>query len=53
MKRCNITLFLAKSLLKKVKTIAASREKSLSEFWRESLEEKGGEAKRYTRTRER
>jgi metal-responsive CopG/Arc/MetJ family transcriptional regulator len=53
MERQNITLSLPKSLLKKVKAVAASREKSLSEFLRESLEEKVREANGYSRARER
>jgi len=37
MKKQNVTLFLPKSLSKKVKIIAASKEKSMSELLRESL----------------
>jgi metal-responsive CopG/Arc/MetJ family transcriptional regulator len=47
MNRQNVTLSLPTSLLKKAKVIAASREKSLSEFLRESLEEKVREANGY------
>jgi Arc/MetJ-type ribon-helix-helix transcriptional regulator len=51
--RQNVTLSLPKSLLRKAKVVAASREKSLSEFLRESLEEKVREANGYKRARER
>ncbi len=40
MERKNVTLSLPKLLLKKAKMIAASEDKSLSEFLKESLEEK-------------
>ena len=53
MDRQNVTLSLPKSLLKKAKVIAASREKSLSELLRESLEEKVREANGYKRARQR
>jgi len=53
MNRQNVTLSLPKSLLKKAKVIAASREKSLSELLRESLEEKVREANGYKKARER
>ena len=53
MDRQNVTLSLPKSLLRKAKVVAASREKSLSEFLRESLEEKVREANGYKRARER
>ncbi|MFH1626221.1 MAG: CopG family transcriptional regulator [Pseudomonadota bacterium] len=53
MDRQNVTLSLPKSLLKKAKIIAASRDKSLSEFLRESLEEKVREANGYKKARER
>jgi predicted transcriptional regulator len=52
MDRQNVTLSLPKSLLKKAKVIAASREKSLSELLRESLEEKVREANGYKRARQ-
>ncbi|MEW6616192.1 MAG: CopG family transcriptional regulator [Thermodesulfobacteriota bacterium] len=51
MDRQNITLSLPKSLLKKAKIIAASKEKSLSEFLRESLEEKVRGANGYKKAR--
>ncbi|RLB21781.1 MAG: CopG family transcriptional regulator, partial [Deltaproteobacteria bacterium] len=44
MERQNVTLSLPKLLLKKAKVIAASREKSLSDLLRESLEQKVREA---------
>jgi metal-responsive CopG/Arc/MetJ family transcriptional regulator len=53
MNRQNVTLSLPISLLKKAKVIAASREKSLSEFLRESLEEKVREANGYKKARRR
>lgn len=53
MERQNVTLSLPKSLLKKAKVIAATRDKSLSEFLRESLEEKVRDATGYKRARER
>jgi metal-responsive CopG/Arc/MetJ family transcriptional regulator len=53
MERQNVTLSLPKSLLKKVKVVASRREQSLSEFLRESLEEKVREADGYKRARER
>lgn len=53
MNRQNVTLSLPKSLLKKAKIIAASREKSLSELLRESLEEKVREANGYKKARQR
>jgi metal-responsive CopG/Arc/MetJ family transcriptional regulator len=52
MNRQNVTLSLPKSLLKKAKVIAASREKSLSELLRESLEEKVREANGYKKARQ-
>jgi hypothetical protein len=51
MERQNITLSLPKSLLRKAKVIAASNEKSLSEFLKESLEEKVREANGYKKAR--
>lgn len=53
MNRQNVTLSLPTSLLKKAKVIAARREKSLSEFLRESLEEKVREANGYKKARQR
>jgi hypothetical protein len=53
MDRQNVTLSLPKSLLKKAKIIAASKEKSLSEFLRESLEEKVRGANGYKKAKER
>jgi metal-responsive CopG/Arc/MetJ family transcriptional regulator len=51
MERQNITLSLPKALLKKAKVVAASHEKSLSEFLKESLEEKVREANGYKKAR--
>ena len=48
-----ITLSLPKSLLKKAKAIASSKEKSLSELIRESLEERIREATGYGNAKER
>ena len=53
MERQNVMLSLPKLLLKKAKVIAASREKSLSELLRESLEEKVREANGYKKARQR
>lgn len=53
MERQNVTLSLPKSLLKKAKVVAASRDKSLSQFLRESLEEKVTDATGYKRAKER
>jgi len=53
MERQNVTLSLPKSLLKKAKALAASKEKSLSELMRESLEERVKEAAGYQRAKER
>ena len=53
MNRQNVMLSLPVSLLKKAKIIAASREKSLSEFLKESLEEKVREANGYKKARQR
>ena len=53
MNRQNVTLSLPKSLLQKAKAVAANKEKSLSEFLRESLEEKVKVATGYTRAKER
>ncbi|MBF0557404.1 MAG: ribbon-helix-helix protein, CopG family [Nitrospirae bacterium] len=40
MERQNVTLSLPKALLRKAKAVAAEEDKSLSEFIRESLDEK-------------
>ncbi len=53
MNKQNVTLSLPKTLLKKAKLAAVSKEKSLSEFLRESLEEKVGEATGYKKAKER
>ncbi len=53
MERQNVTLSLPKSLLKKAKTLAAKKDKSLSVLLKESLEEKIGEATGYNKARER
>ena len=51
MDRQNVTLSLPKSLLKKAKIVAASREKSLSELLKESLEDKVREATGYKKAK--
>lgn len=53
MERQNVTLSLPKSLLKKAKALAASKEKSLSVLLKESLEEKINEATGYNQARDR
>jgi metal-responsive CopG/Arc/MetJ family transcriptional regulator len=53
MERQNVTLSLPKELLKKAKAMAASKEKSLSELLRESLEEKIKEATGYKKAKNR
>lgn len=53
MKRQNVTLSLPKSLLKKAKVFAASRDKSLSELLRKSLEEKVTESTNYKKAKKR
>ncbi len=53
MNRQNVTLSLPKSLLKKAKMIAVSKEKSLSELLKESLEEKVREATGYRKAKQR
>jgi hypothetical protein len=53
MEKQNVTLSLPKELLKKAKAIAASKDKSLSELLRESLEQKIKEATGYKRARDR
>jgi len=40
MEKQNVTLSLPKALLRKAKAVAAEEDKSLSEFFRESLDEK-------------
>jgi len=51
MNKQNVTLSLPKSLLKKAKMFASSREKSLSELIRESIEEKIREATGYDKAK--
>jgi metal-responsive CopG/Arc/MetJ family transcriptional regulator len=53
MERQNVTLSLPKELLKKAKAMAASKEKSLSELLRESLEAKIKEATGYKKAKDR
>jgi len=53
MERQNVTLSLPKTLLKKAKALAASKEKSLSVLLKESLEEKINEASGYNQARDR
>lgn len=53
MEKQNVTLSLPKALLKKAKMLAASRDESLSEFLRGSLESKVREASGYSRARTR
>ena len=53
MERQNVTLSLPKSLLKKAKALAASKEQSLSVLLKESLEEKINEASGYNQARDR
>ena len=53
MERQNVTLSLPKELLKRAKAMAASKEKSLSELLRESLEEKIKEATGYKKAKNR
>ena len=53
MERQNITLSLPKSLLKKAKVMAVKKDKSLSEFFREFLEEKIWEDTGYAKARDR
>lgn len=53
MERQNVTLSLPKSLLRKAKVIAASKEKSLSELLREAIEEKVMEDAGYKKARKR
>ncbi len=53
MNRQNVTLSLPKSLLKKAKILAASRDESLSELLRESLEMRIREATGFKKARTR
>ncbi len=53
MERQNVTLSMPKPLLRKAKVLAASREKSLSELLRESLEEKIRNASGYNQAKKR
>lgn len=53
MARQNVTLSLPKSLLKRAKVLAATRETSLSELMRKSLEDRVREANGYNRARKR
>lgn len=53
MERQNITLSLPKTLLKKAKTLAVMKDRSLSELLRETLEEKVKGETGYQRAKER
>lgn len=53
MDRQNVTLSLPRSLLKKAKTLAITKDKSLSELLRETLEEKVNKETGYQRARKR
>ena len=53
MKNQNVTLSIPRTLLKQAKIIAASQDKSLSQFMRESLEEKVREEANYKKARTR
>ena len=53
MQRQNVTLSLPQQLLRQAKHIATSRHKSLSEFMRESLEQKVEEVSGYKKAMER
>lgn len=53
MEKQNVTLSMPKPLLRKAKVLAASREKSLSELLRESLEEKIRNASGYNQAKKR
>lgn len=53
MDRQNVTLSLPKSLLKKAKTLAITKDKSLSELLRETLEEKVNKETGYQKARKR
>jgi len=49
----NVTLSLPRSLLKKAKTLAITKDKSLSEFLRETLEERVNKETGYQKARNR
>ena len=53
MEKQNVTLSIPRALLKQAKIMAASQDKSLSQFLRESLEEKLREDANYTKTQKR
>jgi metal-responsive CopG/Arc/MetJ family transcriptional regulator len=53
MERQNVTLSLPKNLIRQAKSAALRRHKSLSEFLRESLEEKVSEASSYKKAMDR
>lgn len=53
MERQNITLSLPKDLLKKAKTLAVMKERSLSRLLQETIEEKVNEETGYQRAKER
>lgn len=53
MERQNVTLSLPKALLKKAKTLAVSKDRSLSDLLRGALEEKVKEESGYQRARDR
>lgn len=53
MERQNVTLSLPKALLKKAKTLAVKKDKSLSDLLRETLEEKVKEETGYQRAKNR
>lgn len=53
MDRQNVTLSLPKNLVRQAKSAALRRHKSLSEFMRESLEEKVSEASNYKKAMDR
>lgn len=53
MDKQNVTLSLPRSLLKKAKTLAITKDKSLSEFLRETLEERVNKETGYQKARNR
>ena len=53
MERRNVTLSIPKALLKKAKTLAVMKDRSLSDLLRETLEEKVEEETGYQRAKER
>ena len=53
MERRNVTLSIPRQLLKQAKIIAASQDKSLSQFFSESLEEKVREKTDYSKAQKR